>query len=78
MSTLVTCIVFDQPDFHEFYEKAILGRFKDQIGKYKKQTVVTDQFFVGRVLGDNGNLGTYFEPTLVGLFNKRADESNSF
>lgn len=39
---------------------------------------MTDQFFTGRVLGEKDILDNYFEPTLVGLFNKRAEDASTF
>lgn len=39
---------------------------------------MTDQFIMRKLLGNEHDLNNYFEPTLVGLFNKRSDHVNHF
>jgi hypothetical protein len=38
---------------------------------------MVDNYFLAKILGDQ-QMQSYFQPTIVGLFNKKADQVNYF
>ena len=77
LSTLSTCILFDDADFQSFYEQAIFNTFEDKIGLWRQQSAVSDRTLVSRILG-NEDMIHYFQPTITTLFQARAESHNYF
>jgi hypothetical protein len=47
----MSCILFDDNNFHQFFHQSITDKFRNKLNIYKQRTVMTDQTMASIVLG---------------------------